>query len=381
VQNTLGGSVAVPSQRINSLTALRGLAAWLVVLSHCFQLTRRSYFGEAPYEAVALAWLDLGTFAVVLFFVLSGFTLYVRYGARSLSVANTFVFIVRRIFRIYPAFLASFVVCLAFGQVVRRTIGFPDEPWIGDYALVPDAAIVAEYLSLTFNLTGHWSYVNDVYWSLPVEFQFYLLFPLMIALIRWHPAILIAACGVLYAASHKLGFQFLTFQLAWQFAGGVLAGWAFVKWPLRAHPWLLYAIAVALFLSALYVRMHGNSLPILPGAWNQFMSKNAIYYGLIAIAAVAIISRVDADLWPERIRSFLIRQGEISYSIYLFHSVFVVLGYVLIVTFQPVGWTRVLIIYPFVIVGTGLLASASYALVEHPGIQFGRRLERLVRDR
>lgn len=366
------------AQKIDALTALRGIAAWLVVLSHSFQLTSRAYFGEMTDGTTFLSWLDFGTFAVVLFFVLSGFTLYVRYGADRLSAANIGRFLVRRIFRIYPAFLASFALCLPLRHIVNESFGFPREPWIGDFAMVPDIGIILEYVTLTFNFSGHWSYVNGVYWSLPVEFQFYLLFPFMIALLRWHPMALIAGVGAAYVANHKFGFQFLTLQLAWQFAGGVLAAWLVTKWRAKTSLSLVYASVTSFVLAAAYVRFSG-ALPTLPGFRNQFMTgSTAFYYGLIAIGLVAAASRANADLWPRRIRSFLIRQGEISYSVYLFHTVFVLFGYALIVTFRPVGIIRLISIYAFIIVGTGLLASASYMLIERHGIALGRQLSDLI---
>ena len=63
------------------------------------------------------------------------------------------------------------------------------------------------------------------YWSLPVEFQFYVMLPVFVLVLSRNGAVaLIAVAFLLYGVSGYTNAQFITFQLAWQFIGGVLAG-------------------------------------------------------------------------------------------------------------------------------------------------------------
>jgi peptidoglycan/LPS O-acetylase OafA/YrhL len=71
-------------------------------------------------------WLDYGTFDVTLFFALSGFTLYTSYGANLFT--DTPRFFVRRVCRIYPAFVISLAAYLAIEGIIRATIRFPEIP-------------------------------------------------------------------------------------------------------------------------------------------------------------------------------------------------------------------------------------------------------------
>jgi peptidoglycan/LPS O-acetylase OafA/YrhL len=354
---------------IDSLTALRGVAAYLVVFSHCRRLVETSYFGEPAYPSV-LSLLDAGTFGVVLFFVLSGCTLYLSYGDQPTTPESVSRFAIRRFFRVYPAFFASFFVYALLEAWVGNTVGFPDSGWTSTFGKTPDARIIAEYLSFSFNLFGAWDYFNNAYWSLPVEFQFYLLFPVFVVLLGVHPLALIAGALALFAASSLLRLQFLTFYLAWQFAGGILVGWLLPR--IRLHlpnPALLLAASL-LILTGMALSLFHMRLYYPPGV------SDWTYLGALALLVVDLTARMTAP--ASRIGGlifrFLVRQGESSYSAYLYHNAFVVLAYVLVVEFHLVGSARDATVYPLVLTGTYLASHLSFRLVERPGIRLGRRL-------
>src|SRR5258706_11064371 len=169
---------APSGKRIDSLTVLRGVAAAMVLLSHCLRLGEAQYFNETPTRPPGLEWLDFGTFGVMLFFVVSGFTIQLNYGATMQGAASVARFVVRRFFRIYPAYIVSLLAYLALDAVIAGTVGLAaTSSWIGKFGQPVTASILLEYLTLLYDWTGHWFYINNVYWSLPIEFQFYLLFP------------------------------------------------------------------------------------------------------------------------------------------------------------------------------------------------------------
>jgi len=63
---------------IEQLTWLRGFAAFLVIVSHTLRATEVEYLkGDEASSNILMTLLDLGSFGVVLFFVLSGCTLYI----------------------------------------------------------------------------------------------------------------------------------------------------------------------------------------------------------------------------------------------------------------------------------------------------------------
>lgn len=100
--------------RLEQLTWLRGIAAFLVIVSHTIRATEVRYSStDVPSYFLPLGLLDLGSYAVALFFVLSGCTLWLSNG-RMTTGQDILHYYIKRIRRIWPAFMASLVIYLAF---------------------------------------------------------------------------------------------------------------------------------------------------------------------------------------------------------------------------------------------------------------------------
>src|SRR5438270_13449154 len=97
-------------QFLPALTALRGLAAWWVVLYHFRDEVPRALFGNTLYSVISH-----GDLAVDFFFELSGFVIALRYAGR-FSRPNWAVykeFLIARLARLYPAYIAVLVLFIA----------------------------------------------------------------------------------------------------------------------------------------------------------------------------------------------------------------------------------------------------------------------------
>src|SRR5438445_13464934 len=96
--------VRVP-RRIAGLEGLRGLAALYVVVNHIFLRAFPGYpVDHAPFWA---AWFIYGRFAVVVFIVLSGFSLALSPARHGFRLDGVWRFAVRRARRILPAYWAA----------------------------------------------------------------------------------------------------------------------------------------------------------------------------------------------------------------------------------------------------------------------------------
>jgi len=329
------------------------VAAWLVVLTHCLRLAESLGIAAPGWWR----WLDLGTFAVYVFFCLSGFTLALAHGGDRWDVRGWARFLTRRLWRIYPSFLASFLVCLALVALLQPEL--PPGTWIGDGNRLPDLAAGLAQLSLTANVVGVDAYVNNVFWSLPIEFQFYLLFPPLLMLLRRSAWAMAAAVAGLAIAGRGWHWPGQTADLAWIFAAGMLAGRRFAvrgREAGRLVPCLV--IAAALAPATLISNLPHAAMRGLPGPLS-------LYLGACAIAIVVATAQLR---WPWRA---LIGQGEISYSIYLFHTPAILLTFWLA---HYLAWTSALAIDAIVVPVTWVSAMVIHRLVERPGIAFGRRL-------
>lgn len=157
------------TRRNQSLDLLRGVAILLVVLVHCQE--------ESTGVVPGLTWFakNYGGLGVQLFFIISGYTMMLTFGDR-LDLAAARSFYIRRFFRIAPLFW----VAIVFYLLATRGRGITN--------FAPDGVGVSEVL-LTFlflhscSVTAYNSVVPGG-WSIAVEMQFYLLFPLLIYLFR-----------------------------------------------------------------------------------------------------------------------------------------------------------------------------------------------------
>ncbi len=160
--------------RVNEIDLLRFLAALAVVFYH---YAFRGNVGDRPcvagyplLEPVA----KYGYLGVHLFFMISGFVILMTAAEGSLRA-----FIVSRVVRLYPAFWAActltFLVSLSFSDP-RFTV----TAW--QYAV--NMTMLGEFLGMQS--------IDDAYWSLFIEMQFYFLIALVIALrqIRKAPVLL-----------------------------------------------------------------------------------------------------------------------------------------------------------------------------------------------
>src|SRR3954451_12467196 len=160
-----------PRQRLAGPGGLRGLAALFVVVNHIFLRTFPGYPRDrAPFWAGGFIY---GRFAVVVFIVLSGFSLALspaRHGWRLDAVSR---FAYRRARRILPPYWAALAFSLAVAWLI---VPQPGQAGPGGRSVLVNGLLVE-------NLVGAPS-PNRSFWSLAVEAQLYLAFPLLLLMVR-----------------------------------------------------------------------------------------------------------------------------------------------------------------------------------------------------
>jgi len=363
--------------RIEQLTWLRGIAAFLVIVSHSIRATEVKYSDlDEPSYFLPLGLLDLGSYAVALFFVLSGCTLWISNGkmAGKRDVMNYYI---KRTFRIWPAFMVSLAVYLAFMPIFKLFYHVPPQSPIMQF-LNDDIDVVEmlSYVFLTFNVTGPSGLINGAYWSLPVEFQYYLLLPLMVMLTRFvgftGPIIIGTALYLVFAYQLIDLDRYEVLNLAYTFCGGVLLGCLHERYPAFRIPkyWgALLLLACFATVSSIYNGFITLSpdIPWFGTKWN--------WYGFIGIATVAVALFTDFDIHGTPISKFLSWYGEISYSTYLFHNLFVGIAVLLIVNLGLWGDSlKLFFTLTFATLATFIFASLTYRWIERPGIAISRHL-------
>jgi peptidoglycan/LPS O-acetylase OafA/YrhL len=301
------------------LDGIRGVAALFVVMNHVFLRAFPGYpVDHAPFWA---AWFIYGRFAVVVFIVLSGFSLALspaRHGWRLDGVSR---FAARRARRILPPFWAALVFSLAVAWLIV--------PPPGQGA--PDAKSVVVNGLLMQNLIGAPS-PDRSFWSIAVEAQLYVVFPLLLLMVRRRGVIAMVAAVTLVVAAvgilgpHVSGLDVFVIQsppdLAALFAVGVLAaGIVGASEARRSRPWAGLALAAA--------------APVLATIWWQgsvWTLDHLFWVDLMLGPAVACLLAGLATGHPAPLLRLLDTRplrslGTSSYSLYLTHGPIVIVVY------------------------------------------------------
>lgn len=359
---------------IEQLTWLRGIAAFFVILSHTIRATGVSY-NQAEETSYFFNdyFFNLGSFGVVLFFALSGCTLYIS-NANKLIKKGIRHFYIKRFFRIWPAFVVSLFVYITFRGIFSTYYGEAQQFWIERQFLLPYSITdVLSYLSFTFNISGPEELFNNAYWSLPVEFQYYLIFPIIIyslIYLGFMGPLLISA--ILYALP-RLGFinfnDNLFFILSFSFCGGVLVGYIYKKYNFLIKPRTGFFILILLVLFIFRVNdsyLILSNIPIISNTW--------LWHCLTAISAVFILLNTKIEV-HSKFESFLKYYGTISYSTYLYHNIFIGIAILLIINFEIYNSTfKIIFTLVFTLITTYYCASLSYKYIEKPFIAIGRKM-------
>ncbi len=312
-------ATASPPQWLSGLDGIRGLAALYVVVNHIFLRAFPGYpVDGAPFWA---GWFIYGRFAVVVFIVLSGFSLALSPSRRGWRLDSLPRFAHRRIRRIVPAYWAA----LAFSLAVAWLIVPP--PGQG----VPDVRSVVVNGLLVQNLV-HAPSPNRAFWSIAVEAQLYILFPLLLLTLRRRGAILMVAAVTLVVAAvgivgpHVSHLDFIVVQsppdLAALFAVGILsAGIVGAGAARRSWPWAWLAL--------------GAAAPVLAAIWWQgsvWTLDHLFWVDLMLGPAVGCLLAGLATGRPAPLLRLLDTRplrslGWSSYSLYLTHGPIVVVVY------------------------------------------------------
>jgi peptidoglycan/LPS O-acetylase OafA/YrhL len=175
-----------PLRHFENLDALRFLAFFSVFCLHMVSFGLY-YNGSAWYQWIEKSLLLNGDLGVNFFFTLSGFLitnllLQEREDTSKISVAN---FYIRRFLRIWPLYFV--LVAVGFMAIPFIIKLFPQaNPFNPEFSLIPYDRLVY-YLSFLVNydltINTYPSPVLAVLWSISVEEQFYIFWPLLIAFV------------------------------------------------------------------------------------------------------------------------------------------------------------------------------------------------------
>lgn len=370
--------------RFGSLDGLRAIMAWWVVFAHIAILT-----GINSMAPGYLGPLWRATVAVNVFIMLSGFVIaHLQLSSNRPSYRK---YLTRRAFRLWPAYLLGLLPMIAIPALYAYP--FVDLPWHSGHSEAAAAfesvqSNVAEHSILHLTLL-HGLVPNEVLphadsallspaWSLSLEWQFYIVAPILIALMlrgrRWAAGVLIMSALVTLAMMNQS-------VVTWDFRSFLLSSIVFFAIGMYSRIYVReitemlrgrksVTIQILLVLTALFLIdgltdfTFGRELAWWLLAMHAVGNEVGSTHSAIGSAAAAILS------WKP-----LRHLGEISYSTYILHipviaAWFWILGRGDLELSQEsaiaIGMTSIVPVY--------LISVISHRFVERPFIGLGNRL-------
>lgn len=338
------------------VTALRGIAAFTVLLAHLL----------APTPNIVMQHF-FASFGVVIFFLLTG---HLFYGMVLDDRLDLRTFMKKRVRRVVPAAF----VAVALIQTLD---------WIENGMHAPTGAqLFAIARNFSFGFQGDMFGVSAVWqlpsivrkmgmiWTLRFEWLFYLSLPL---------AAYVCGKSILRVglATAALAVIFSSFEPAWDidnchfiaFGFGAFSAWSLRKWPPASTKTAIFGVFVGLLL------MFGIYLPRIPH--DAIASGRASFIVLTAIVFTFMLrlsgSKAPLVRFVLRLRG-LQALGAISYSLYLYHML--VIYYVLTAAERWLGphardlngYAAAALAAIPIVAGTLFLSTLSYLRTERPFI-------------
>lgn len=329
------------------LEGLRGIAVTLVFFVHFLAL----YSPEENGTSFG-SWLHLtGNSGVDLFFVLSG---YLIYGSLIRKKPDLILYFIRRIQRIYPAFLAVLGLYLGIFAATPSLNQMSGPPGSNIPYIIQNILLLPGMIDI--------EPIIAVAWSLSYEMFFYIATPVLLGALRlrrWRPAsriLLLAVLGLTcILVPHTNPFQrmalFTSGMIVAELKSPSWRGWKALALPmLLIVPWL----GTALYLYA-------GSPHLAYSLWYGFL---AVGFGCIVWLAVHHTKPLSAVLTFRPLRWL----GNMSYSYYLIHGLAIhaftrILPPPLASEHGPLGLISAgILTYSW----TLLVAAVLYICVEHP---------------
>lgn len=384
--------VSQKQKHLELLDYTRAVAIISVVAFHCLMNTGGQIYWKTwvrdlniPFSNWLVLPLNLGGLGVAIFFVVSGFCIHLSFQQQGRKYSDFFI---RRFFRIYPAYLAAVLLFVfVFPTTALNFSGASsNESW---------RQLIFHLLLIHNFQAGTYMGINPSFWSLAIEVQLYLLYPLLLFLVArsgWKQALLIL--GITESLIHLVRTiveinaisipHFLN-------QNGVLFNVLMCGFDLGRSPlayWFSWSIGA--MIADYYIQNKPHPLAnVSPMAWVGLivvcfvfrpLSEFTFMMGCLLTATVLSRSLLNEDIAPKGSGwKFLGKIGVCSYSLYLLHGP--IIGIIPTAWLNPFGIIAKLVFLGFAGLIVLMLSWIAYLVIEVPGVRWGKTLVKTLNPR
>ncbi len=352
-----------------NLDGLRFIAALLVIIHHVEQL--KSIYGMPNHWNSAFVQI-IGEQGVVLFFVLSGFliTYLMLEEEKTTGTIKVKNFYLRRVLRIWPLYFFIVLISLLILPKIPMFVlpGFDNE-YVYRHLLKKILLFLFFLPNLVSPLAGVVPYAAQT-WSIGTEEQFYLAWPVVLKYIKKHriALMLLIIFGYIFVAralysSHTdfLPFKssintfWLVFNIDCMAIGGFFAILLHSK-----HKFLKYFNNNFVFYASLIILYYMMSKGIL--IKHLYKESYALFFGILILNFAS-----NPNIRIKLEAGFLKYLGKISYGLYMYHPISIVLALTLV---RSIGLSTDYVIYPLSLAFAIGMAALSYRYFESFFLKF-----------
>ncbi|MEP7341481.1 MAG: acyltransferase [Acidobacteriota bacterium] len=274
------GNVSISQARLHTVDALRGIASFSVCWFHLTNGNPELLPNGFLKSSGTYGWLG-----VQVFFVISGFVIPFSMWRAGYKIGDFSRFIGKRITRIDPPYLASILLAVALSCIASLTPG--------SRGLWPDYSAVQALAHLGYlNAFLGYPWIIPVFWTLAIEFQYYLLIAATFPLLANKRAMICLGC----------------------LASLVLAGLVFRQQSIVLSWLTLFGLGLLTFqfkARKITLRAYWIGLPLIAACccW-----ASGLIVGMVGLVTALMIAFASVGGF------LLLWLGEISYSLYLIHA-------------------------------------------------------------
>jgi len=339
------------SDNVQSIQFLRGIAAFFVLLCHSVM---NGYF---PEHTILYEVFCQGYIGVHIFFIISGFILPYSMYRKDYQLGDFFSFFAKRIARIEPPYIVSIALVLFLNYVNTIT------PWYTGPSFTIDWPNVFGHLGY-LNTFTRWPWLNWAYWTLAIEFQYYIIIALVYPLITHkNKAVLLTTFYALMACFfiHPASVWVLPFKPFDTVAPPTSDS------AMQILPFLpFFLTGIALFLLKVKKITLPELLVALLCSFTLFYYRYGLVVFSISVVTVLCISYI------KKVPDPLMFLGTISYSLYLVHDIIVSRFEALL---QRYTHFPLLVWWVLSLIGCILAAYIYYILIEKPFLKLSKRIK------